>query len=152
VIRLSHRGTFVTHLILVIASADSQFGLGRAITVKSNPWTALLHEKRTKTAYNSGDGTWMSTCLTDGGAGSSVPPPCSQGDCPRCDAKTCNLIYRHGGDACVTAPVSIDELTMRLNRISVARPASVLGLNVAMGVGECTENATISVPRKPCGV
>ena len=93
------------------------------MTVKSNPWTALLHEKRTKTAYNSGDVTWMSTCLTDGGAGSSVPPPCSQGDCPRCDAKTCNLIYRHGGDACVTAPVSIDELTMRLTAFqSRARP------------------------------
>jgi len=28
---------------------------------------------------------------------------------PRCDTKTCNLIYRHGGDACVTAPVSIDR-------------------------------------------
>ncbi len=25
---------------------------------------------------------------------------------PRCDTKTCNLIYRHGGDACVTAPVN----------------------------------------------
>lgn len=33
---------------------------------------------------------------------------------PRCDTKTCNLIYRHGGDACVTAPVSIDDLTQRL--------------------------------------
>ena len=33
---------------------------------------------------------------------------------PRCDTKTCNLIYRHGGDACVTAPVSIDDLTKRL--------------------------------------
>jgi DNA-binding response OmpR family regulator len=33
---------------------------------------------------------------------------------PRCDAKTCNLIYRHGGDACMTAPPSIDELTRRL--------------------------------------
>jgi DNA-binding response OmpR family regulator len=42
---------------------------------------------------------------------------------PRCDAKTCNLIYRHGGDACVTAPVSIDELTMRLTAFqSRSRP------------------------------
>ncbi len=42
---------------------------------------------------------------------------------PRCDAKTCNLIYRHGGDACVTAPVSVDELTMRLTAFqSRARP------------------------------
>lgn len=32
----------------------------------------------------------------------------------RCDAKTCSLIYRHGGDACITAPVSIDDLTSRL--------------------------------------
>ena len=42
---------------------------------------------------------------------------------PRCDAKTCNLIYRHGGDACVTAPVSIDDLTSRLTAFqSRARP------------------------------
>jgi DNA-binding response OmpR family regulator len=33
---------------------------------------------------------------------------------PQCDAKTCNLIYRHGGDACVPAPVSVDDLTTRL--------------------------------------
>ena len=33
---------------------------------------------------------------------------------PRCDTKTCHLIYRHGGDACMTAPVSIDDLTRRL--------------------------------------
>ena len=33
---------------------------------------------------------------------------------PRCDTKTCNLIYRHGGDACVKAPVSLDDLTKRL--------------------------------------
>ncbi len=42
---------------------------------------------------------------------------------PRCDAKACNLIYRHGGDACVTAPVSVDELTRRLTAFqSRARP------------------------------
>jgi hypothetical protein len=33
---------------------------------------------------------------------------------PRCDTDTCNLIYRHGGDACLAAPASIDELTRRL--------------------------------------
>ncbi len=43
--------------------------------------------------------------------------------CPRCDAKSCNLIYRHGGDACVTAPVSVNELTARLTAFqSHARP------------------------------
>lgn len=33
---------------------------------------------------------------------------------PQCDSKSCNLIYRHGGDACMTAPVSFHELTKRL--------------------------------------
>jgi DNA-binding response OmpR family regulator len=42
---------------------------------------------------------------------------------PQCDAKTCSLIFRHGGDACVTAPVSVDELTTRLTAFqSRARP------------------------------
>lgn len=42
---------------------------------------------------------------------------------PRCDATTCNLIHRHGGDACVTAPVSIDELIARLTAFqSRSRP------------------------------
>jgi DNA-binding response OmpR family regulator len=42
---------------------------------------------------------------------------------PQCDTKTCNLIYRHGGDACVTAPVSIDDLTRRLTAFQLrARP------------------------------
>jgi DNA-binding response OmpR family regulator len=42
---------------------------------------------------------------------------------PQCDAKTCNLIYRHGGDACMTAPVSIHELTRRLTAFQLrARP------------------------------
>ena len=42
---------------------------------------------------------------------------------PRCDTKTCNLIYRHGGDACITAPVSIDDLPRRLTAFqSRARP------------------------------
>jgi len=42
---------------------------------------------------------------------------------PRCDAKTCNLIYRRGGDACIPAPVSIDDLTGRLTAFqSRSRP------------------------------
>ena len=42
---------------------------------------------------------------------------------PRCDTRTCNLIYRHGGDACITAPVSIDDLTARLTTFQLhARP------------------------------
>jgi DNA-binding response OmpR family regulator len=40
-----------------------------------------------------------------------------------CDRKTCNLIYRHGGDACIATPVSIDDLTRRLTAFqSRARP------------------------------
>jgi DNA-binding response OmpR family regulator len=42
---------------------------------------------------------------------------------PRCDTDTCNLIYRHGGDACLAAPASIDELTRRLAAFQLrARP------------------------------
>lgn len=42
---------------------------------------------------------------------------------PRCDTKTCKLIYRHGGDACMTAPTSIDDLTGRLAAFQLrARP------------------------------
>jgi len=42
---------------------------------------------------------------------------------PLCDAKSCDLIHRHGGDACVTRPVSLDELTMRLTAFqSRSRP------------------------------
>ena len=42
---------------------------------------------------------------------------------PQCDTKTCNLIYRHGGDACMTAPVAIDDLTARLTTFQMhARP------------------------------
>jgi DNA-binding response OmpR family regulator len=41
----------------------------------------------------------------------------------RCDTNTCNLIYRHGGDACLAAPVSIDDLTRRLTAFQLrARP------------------------------
>jgi DNA-binding response OmpR family regulator len=38
---------------------------------------------------------------------------------PRCDTKTCSLIYRHGGDACIPAPVSIDDLTERLSAFQI---------------------------------
>ena len=42
---------------------------------------------------------------------------------PRCDVKTCHLIYRHGGDACVTSPLSVGELTARLAAFQLrARP------------------------------
>jgi DNA-binding response OmpR family regulator len=42
---------------------------------------------------------------------------------PRCDTKTCNLIYRYGGDACLTAPASIEDLTKRLTAFQArARP------------------------------
>jgi hypothetical protein len=42
---------------------------------------------------------------------------------PLCDAKSCDLIHRHGGDACVTRPVSLDELTLRLTAFqSRSRP------------------------------
>jgi DNA-binding response OmpR family regulator len=41
----------------------------------------------------------------------------------RCDANTCELIYRHGGDACITAPVSINDLTSRLSAFQLrSRP------------------------------
>ena len=40
-----------------------------------------------------------------------------------CDTNTCNLIYRHGGDTCLAAPVSIDDLTRRLTAFQLrARP------------------------------
>lgn len=32
----------------------------------------------------------------------------------RCDTNTCALIHRHGGDACMVSPVSIEDLTKRL--------------------------------------
>jgi DNA-binding response OmpR family regulator len=42
---------------------------------------------------------------------------------PLCDAKSCDLIHRHGGDACVTRPVSLDELILRLTAFqSRSRP------------------------------
>ena len=42
---------------------------------------------------------------------------------PLCDRKACNLVYRHGGDACITVPVSIDDLIRRLTAFQLrARP------------------------------
>jgi DNA-binding response OmpR family regulator len=42
---------------------------------------------------------------------------------PLCDARSCDLIHRHGGDACVTRPVSLDELILRLTAFqSRSRP------------------------------
>jgi DNA-binding response OmpR family regulator len=43
--------------------------------------------------------------------------------CPHCDTKTCNLIYRHGGDVCMTAPLSFYDLTRRLTAFQLrSRP------------------------------
>jgi len=33
---------------------------------------------------------------------------------PHCDAHACNLIHRHGGDACVALPISAEDLISRL--------------------------------------
>jgi DNA-binding response OmpR family regulator len=42
---------------------------------------------------------------------------------PQCDTSTCHLIHRHGGDACLAAPVPIDDLTRRLTAFQIrARP------------------------------
>jgi DNA-binding response OmpR family regulator len=42
---------------------------------------------------------------------------------PRCDVKTRNVIYRHGGDACVRAPATMDQLAGRLTALQLrARP------------------------------
>lgn len=34
---------------------------------------------------------------------------------PQCDIQTCDLIHRYGGDACVTSPISVDDLIDRLD-------------------------------------
>jgi DNA-binding response OmpR family regulator len=42
---------------------------------------------------------------------------------PQCDMQTCKLIYRHGGDACVRAPATMDQLAGRLTAFQLrARP------------------------------
>jgi DNA-binding response OmpR family regulator len=41
-----------------------------------------------------------------------------------CDSHTCDLIRRHGGDACLALPVSLDDLTNRLDAFQLrARPS-----------------------------
>jgi DNA-binding response OmpR family regulator len=52
---------------------------------------------------------------------------------PRCDPKTCNLIYRHGGDACLTAPASVDDLNKRLTAFQ-SRVLNMNGLAQACGI------------------
>jgi DNA-binding response OmpR family regulator len=43
---------------------------------------------------------------------------------PRCDMRTCDLIHRHGGDACVAMPISVDDLINRLDAFQRrARPS-----------------------------
>jgi DNA-binding response OmpR family regulator len=34
---------------------------------------------------------------------------------PHCDAHTCDLIHRHGGDACVSLPIAAADLIARLD-------------------------------------
>jgi DNA-binding response OmpR family regulator len=41
-----------------------------------------------------------------------------------CDAHACNVIHRHGGDACVSLPIDLDNLIARLNAFQLrARPS-----------------------------
>lgn len=41
-----------------------------------------------------------------------------------CDAHACNVIHRHGGDACVSLPIDLDDLIARLNAFQLrARPS-----------------------------
>lgn len=43
---------------------------------------------------------------------------------PDCDAHACTVIHRHGGDACISLPIDIDDLTARLNAFQLrARPS-----------------------------
>lgn len=43
---------------------------------------------------------------------------------PECDPYTCELIHRHGGDACVASPISPDDLIGRLDAFQLrARPS-----------------------------
>lgn len=34
---------------------------------------------------------------------------------PQCDAHTCDLIHRHGGDACISLPIAAADLIARLD-------------------------------------
>lgn len=41
-----------------------------------------------------------------------------------CDAHACNVIHRHGGDACIALPIDLDDLIARLDAFQVrARPS-----------------------------
>jgi DNA-binding response OmpR family regulator len=43
---------------------------------------------------------------------------------PNCDDHACNVIHRHGGDACISLPVDLDDLVARLDSFqSRARPS-----------------------------
>jgi hypothetical protein len=41
-----------------------------------------------------------------------------------CDADACDVIHRHGGDACLSLPIDLDDLIARLNAFQLrARPS-----------------------------
>ena len=41
-----------------------------------------------------------------------------------CDAHTCNVIHRHGGDACIPLPIDLNDLIARLDAFQLrARPS-----------------------------
>jgi DNA-binding response OmpR family regulator len=43
---------------------------------------------------------------------------------PNCDTQACNLIHRHGGDACVSVPIDLGDLIARLEAFQLrARPS-----------------------------
>jgi DNA-binding response OmpR family regulator len=43
---------------------------------------------------------------------------------PNCDAQALNLIHRHGGDACISLPIDLDDLIARLDAFQLrARPS-----------------------------
>ena len=43
---------------------------------------------------------------------------------PNCDAHACNVIHRHGGDACISLPIDLDDLIARLDAFQLrARPS-----------------------------
>jgi DNA-binding response OmpR family regulator len=43
---------------------------------------------------------------------------------PNCDAQALNLIHRHGGDACISLPIDVDDLIARLDAFQLrARPS-----------------------------
>lgn len=41
-----------------------------------------------------------------------------------CDAQACNVVHRHGGDACISLPIDPDDLIARLDAFQLrARPS-----------------------------